>query len=104
MEEQLQTLNKLGYNIVAIINPIDNKIEYYLFDQFIPVDSIGQVQTFKHKIKGRCITTFLHDRASTLHLRISQIEEGTIRSNINALPIVSREYSSHFFWINYLSF
>jgi hypothetical protein len=102
MEERILALNKLGYNIAQLINPINNESKYFLFDQFIPVESIGQVQTFKHKIKGKNITNFLNERASILYPNTSQHDEVTIRTQINALPLLSVEYSSHFLWINFL--
>ena len=104
MEEKLLTLNGFGYNIVKITNPITHDETYYLYDIFVPVDVMGsQAQTHKHKIKGKNITEFLSMQGSALHLRTSNLEENTVRSNINALPQVHREYSSQFLWENFLS-
>lgn len=103
MNEKIFVLNKLGYHIVEIINPLNSSSNFYLYDMFEPVTTIGTVQTTKHRVKGRNITQFLSDRSTMLHLNTSQIEEGTIRSNVIALPIVMHEYSSHFLWINYVA-
>lgn len=104
MEEQILTLNKMGFNILEIINPNTNVSTMFLYDTFVPVDSIGgSNRSFKHKIKGKEVTKFLRDRASVLNINISPLDENILRSNINALRTISVEYSSHFLWINYLS-
>lgn len=104
MEEQINALTKLGYNLVKFINPISQSEEIYIWDTFAPVDSISSTsRTFKHKIRGRNVTEFIPQRMTSLHNNVSQLEENVIRSNINALPIINREFSSHFLWINYLA-
>lgn len=103
-EIQLSALNKLGYNCVKIINPINQDIQYFIYDTFIPVDSLGpQVSTHKHVVRGRDITQYLQNQSSALHMRTSQLESNVIASNVNALPLIKREFSEQFLWINYLA-
>lgn len=102
-KEKLIALNNLGYNLVKFTNPVTKEEIFYIYDVFTPVDISGTNHTYKHKIKGMDVTEFLHMQSSLLHINMSSIQEGTLRSNINALKRVSREYSSHFLWENYLA-
>jgi hypothetical protein len=103
-ETQINALNKMGFNVVCIINPITQEIQYFLYDNFTPVDALGaQLATFKHRLRGKNITEFLAQRMTALHNQVSQLDENIIRSNVDVLQTITREFSSHFLWINYLN-
>lgn len=104
MEEKIYVLNRMGFNICMMLNPITQQKTYYIYSSFTPVEAIGStIRTFKHVIKGKDITRFLSERATYLHLRTSDIEDNTIRTQIAALFDVEHQYSSHYLWENYLS-
>ena len=101
--EKIIALNRMGYNLVKFINPVTQEEFIFIYDFFNPVDIAGANHTYKHKVKGKDVTEFVDTMSSLLHINMNQIDEGTLRSHINALIMVNREFSSHYLWEGYLS-
>lgn len=103
IKEKILALNKLGYNLVKFTNPVTSEETLYIYDTFNPVDMAGTNHTFKHKVKGIDVTEFVQMHGALLHINMNQIDEGTLRSNLNAIQKVNHEYSLHYIWEGYLS-
>lgn len=100
--EKITALNNIGFNLVKITNPVTKEEFLYIYDMFNPVDTAGSNHTFKHKVKGIDVTEFVEVRGALLYINMNQIDEGTLRSHLNAIKKVSREFSSHYLWETYL--
>jgi hypothetical protein len=101
--EALETLNLLEYNVVEFINPITQKSEYYIINgKFDPDQDLGSRKIMKHVIWGRNVTRLINEKTTLFTHTSYKVQEQGLRESIDQLPIVKREYSSHFIWKAYL--
>jgi len=89
-QDFMSLLNGLGFNVVLIGQT------HYLFTEFVPADSTYD----KTSLTAKDITTLVSKHV--LGIGVDALKQRELLVAIENLPVLHREYSSHFEWIVFL--
>lgn len=98
MEDAVEILAIMGYNVVEMINPITNKSDFYIISVFDPSNDLGAKVIMEHHLRGKKVTKLISEGSTLLNINSYRINELGIRTKIDATPEIDLKFSPHFLW------